>query len=211
MFYKDRQDAGIQLAEELLKYKEENPIILALPRGGVVLGFEIAKKLKAKLDIVVTRKIGAPFNPEFGVGAIAPNGIRILDANAIRILGNSDYQIEQTIERETIEMNRRIQLYRKDLAHIDIENKTVIIVDDGIATGVTTEAAVKSVKTMNPKKVILAVPVCSPSAVSKFQKEVDEFLCLHMPPDFYAVGAYYDDFDQVSDEEVIDLLQKAKQ
>lgn len=211
MLYKDRYDAGQQLAEKLLKYKEENPIILALPRGGVVLGYEIAKKLNAPLDIIVARKIGAPLQPELGVGAIAPKGVRILNNELIRTLGISELQIEQIIEKETIEMNRRIELYRGELPQLDLDGKTVIIVDDGIATGISDKAAILSVKHFFPKKIILAVPICPPYAAEKFRQYVDEFLCLIQPSDFYAVGAYYENFEQTSDEEVIDLLKKANE
>lgn len=210
MIYKNRHDAGCKLAEKLKKYINKNPIVLALPRGGVVLGYEVAKILNARLDVIVPRKIGAPFYPEFGIGAIAPNGIRVLNFEAINRLGISKIEIEQIIEDETIEMNRRIYLYRKDLSPLDLNEKTVIVVDDGIATGVSTKAAIMSIKKMNPKKIILAVPVCPPDTAEIFRKEVDEFLCLNEPPDFYAVGAYYEDFSQVSDEEVIELIKRAK-
>lgn len=210
MLYRDRQDAGIQLAEHLTKYASENPIIIALPRGGVVLGFEVAKKLNAPLDVVATRKIGAPFHPEFGVGAIAPNGVRVLNFEALKLLKIPESLIEQIIERETIEMNRRANLYRKDLSPLDLRDKTVIVVDDGLATGVSTQAAIQSIKMMNPKKIILAVPVSPPETAKKFRTEVDEFLCLNVMPDFYAVGAYYDNFAQVTDDEVINLLQAAR-
>lgn len=210
MLYKDRSDAGLQLAEKLKKYTNDNPIILALPRGGVILGYEVAKALKAPLDVIVPRKIGAPFHPEFGVGAIAPHGIRILNSETINLLRISDSEIDEIIELETIEMNRRIRLYRKDLPPLDLKGKTVIVIDDGIATGVSTRAAIMSIKTMNPKKIILAVPVCPPETANNFRHEVDEFLCLNEPPDFYAVSVYYSNFEQISDAEVITLLQKAK-
>jgi len=210
MLYKDRQDAGRQLAEKLKKYKFDNPIIIALPRGGVVLGYEVAKVLNAYLDIIAPRKIGAPFHPEFGVGAIAPHDVQVLDNETISQLRISKSEIEETIELETIEMNRRTNLYRKDLPPLDLKEKTVIVVDDGIATGVSTKAAILSIKKMNPKKIILAVPVCPQEATEKFRQEVDEFICLNAPFDFFAVGAFYDDFGQVSDAEVIDLLKKSR-
>lgn len=211
MFYKDRKDAGRQLAEKLKKYKEDKPIIMALPRGGVVLGYEVAKILNAPMDVITTRKTGAPFNPEFGIGAIAPNGIRILNPESINLLKISDSEIERIIEKETNEMNRRITLYRKGLPSINLQGKTVIVVDDGLATGVSTKAAILSIKQMQPEKIILAVPVSPPNTADKFRKEVDEFICLAEPADFYAVSVYYDNFEQISDEEVINLIQKAKQ
>lgn len=211
MIYKDRFDAGQKLAEKLLKYKNENPIIIALPRGGVVIGYEIAKKLSAPLDVIVTRKIGAPFQPELGIGAIGPKGIRLLNSGLIQTLGVSEIQVEQIIEEETMEMNRRIELYRGNLPPLDLTGRTVILVDDGIATGVSDKAAIMSVKYFYAKKIILAVPVCPPNTAEKFHKYVDEFICLAQPPDFYAVGAYYENFEQVSDEEVINLLKEAKE
>lgn len=209
MLYRDRQDAGRALAERLKEYAAEKPVIIALPRGGVVLGFEVAKALNAPLDIIVARKIGAPFNPEFGIGAIAPGGVSILHDEVIRRLNISKQEVEQIIEKETVEMNRRINLYRKNLPDLDLNNKTVIVVDDGIATGVSTMAAIASIKLMKPKKIILAVPVCPSDSVRKFEQQVDEFICLNARADFYAVGQYYDNFDQTTDEEVIDLLQKS--
>jgi len=210
MLYKDRQDAGRQLAEILRKYKNEEPVIIALPRGGVVLGYEVAKELKAPLDVITPRKIGAPFHPEFGVGAIAPFGIQVLDIETINRLRISEDEIQEIIELETNEMNRRTNLYRKDLPPLDLKEKTVIVVDDGIATGVSTKAAIRSIKKMQPKKIILAVPVCPQDAAEKFKHEVDEFICLYAPFDFYAVGAFYDDFRQISDSEVIELLENAR-
>jgi len=210
MIYKDRDDAGIALAEELQKYKDEKPIIMALPRGGVVLGYEVAKALKAPLDVIVPRKIGAPQNPEYGIGAIAPGQIAILNNEAIRALNIPPQAVEQIIEKETVEMNRRINLYRKNLPDLDLHNKTVIVVDDGIATGVSTLAAVLSVKLLKPKHIVLAVPVCPIDAGDKFEGHVDEFICLNAMSEFYAVGLYYQNFDQTTDEEVIDLLQKAR-
>lgn len=210
MLYKDRKDAGRQLAEKLKKYINENPIIIALPRGGVVVGYEVSKILHAPLDVVVPRKIGSPFNPEFGIGAIAPNGVCILDDESVKFTGISELQLFEVIEKETVEMNRRTNLYRKDCAPLDFTDKTIIVVDDGIATGVSTKAAVLSIKKMNPRKIVLAVPVCPLNTEEKFKKDVDEFMCLNESPDFYAVGAFYLDFDQISDFEVIDLLQRIR-
>lgn len=210
LYYKDRYDAGRKLAENLLQYKDENPIVIALPRGGVVVGFEIAKMLNAPLDVLVARKLGAPFYPELGIGAIAPNSVKVLDKDIIKSLNVSDRDLETLIERETEEMYRRIELYRGKLQLPDLGGKTVILVDDGLATGVTARAAIKWIKNMSPKKIILAVPVSPPDTAEYFRNEVDELLCLHEPPEFYAVGAYYMNFDQTTDNEVISLLEKAK-
>lgn len=210
MIYKNRQDAGKQLAENLKKYAKENPIIMALPRGGVILGYEVAKELKAPLDVIVPRKIGAPQNPEFAIGAIAPKLVVILNDEIIKYLNIQKQYVEQIIQKETIEMNRRINLYRKNLPDLDLKNRTVIIVDDGIATGLTTQAAVLSIKLLNPKKIILAIPVCPSNANEKFEQHVNEFICLNVISDFHAVGVYYENFNQITDDEVINLLQKAR-
>ena len=209
MIYKDRHDAGRALAEKLKKYADENPVIIGIPRGGVVLGYEVAKALNAPLDIIVARKIGAPQNPELGIGAIAPGKVTILNNELVSMLSVSKQQLERIIEQETSEMNRRINVYRKGLPDLDLNNKTVIVVDDGIATGISTMAAIASIKLSKPKKIILAVPVCPSDSVNKFEENVDEFICLNARADFYAVGQYYDNFEQTTDEEVIDLLQKA--
>lgn len=213
MLYKDRQDAGQQLANTLINYKDRKPVVIALPRGGIVLGYEVAKALNAPLDIIVARKIGAPFQPEFGIGAIAPNGVCILDDESVKFVRASEAEIKRIVERETAEMNRRIKLYRGELPPPDLAGKTVIIVDDGLATGVTARAAVFSARQMNPEKIILAVPVSSPITADRFrkEKELDKLICLSEPSDFYAVGACYENFEQVTDEEVINLLKKSKE
>lgn len=210
MIFKNRQEAGQQLAEKLTKYAKDKPIVVALPRGGVVLGYEVAKKLKAPLDILVARKIGAPLHPEFGIGAIAPNGIFILNTDLIKSFGITESELKKVIKTQTKEMTRRVELYRQDLPLIDLKNRTVIVIDDGLATGVTTQAAILSIKQMSPKKIILAVPISPPDTANKFRKKVDEFLCLLEPAGFYAVGAYYEDFEQVTDDEVISLIRKSK-
>lgn len=210
MKYKNREEAGQKLAKELEKYSQDKPIIIALPRGGVVVAYEIAKRLKAPLDIIVARKIGAPFNPEFGLGAISENGALTLDNEAIRHFGLTESDIEQAINREIGVMSKKIELYRKDSIPTELKDQTVILVDDGLATGVTTKAAIMSIKQNSPKKIILAVPVSSSDAINKLLKEVDEIVCLKTPDDFYAVSAYYDNFEQISDNEVMNLLHKAK-
>lgn len=211
MFFNDRYDAGRKLADELIKFKDENPVIVALPRGGVIIGFEVAKLLKVPLEVIVARKIGAPFYPELGIGAIAPNGIKILDKNLIKSLDISERALEKIIEQETIEMKRRSELYRENATLSDLAGKTVIVVDDGLATGVSAKASIMSIKEMFPSKIILAVPVSPPETAEEFRKEVDEFICLHEPREFYAVGAFYEDFKQIGDDEVIHLLKKAKE
>jgi predicted phosphoribosyltransferase len=210
MLFRDRADAGRRLAERLTHLRHEEPIVLALPRGGVTVGYEVARVLGAPLDVIVARKLGAPFQPELGIGAIAPGGVRVLNEEAVRWLGISEEEIGRIAERESREMERRIRLYRGDQPMPDLRGRTVILVDDGIATGVTTRAAIESVRQSRPQKLVLAVPVCAAETSDILQQEVDEFICLSIPTEFVAVGVWYENFTQVSDEEVIQLLARAK-
>lgn len=210
MLFRDRADAGRRLAERLTHLRTEEPIVLALPRGGVTVGYEVARALGAPLDVIVARKLGAPFQPELGIGAIAPGGVRVLNEEAVRWLGISEAEIARIAERESREMERRIRLYRGDQPMPDLRGRTVILVDDGIATGVTTRAAIESVRQSRPQKLVLAVPVCAAETSDILQQEVDEFICLSTPTEFIAVGVWYENFTQVSDEEVIQLLARAK-
>ncbi len=208
--FRDREDAGQQLAEKLKKYQKERPLILALPRGGVPIGHKVAQQLNAPLDVFVVRKIGLPENPEFGVGAVAPD-VLILDEASLHLLGVARSDMEGTIARETQELNRRLQLYRGGKDFPNIADKTVILVDDGIATGVTVRAALQAIQRFQPRKLILAVPVSSPKALEMLKEYVDELICLEIPSYFYAVGAFYLNFSQVSDEEVLILLKQSHQ
>lgn len=212
MIFEDRTEAGRKLAQRLVKYINKNPIILALPRGGVPVGFEIAKKLNASLDVLVVRKLGAPFQVEFGIGAIAPGNIKILDEVAIKNLGLSQEEIEEIEKQERAELNRRIREYRGTDSMLDIEGKIVILVDDGLATGISAKAAIKAVLKQEPKKLIIAVPVGAAEVVESIRSTLrleDEIICLSTPDNFSAVGEWYKSFDQVSDEEVINLLKKS--
>lgn len=206
----NRTDAGRQLSEKLKKYEPENPIILALPRGGVPIGYEIARELKAPLDVFIVRKVGTPWNPELGIGAVAP-GVEIVDRESLQALRITDSEVQKIIKQEQQEVKRRQRLYRKDEAFPDISRKTVILVDDGIATGITTRAAIQAIKQLKPGKLILAVPVGPRETIKHLRTLVDDLVCLREPSDFYAVSAFYLSFPQVSDEEVISLLKEAKQ
>lgn len=208
--FRDRSEAGKRLAKELIKYKTEKPLILALPRGGVPVGYEVAKSLEAPLDVFVVRKVGAPWNPEFGVGAVAL-GVEVLDKRALQMYGIRVSDLKDIIELEQEEVERRNQLYRQDQPFPILKDQTIILVDDGIATGVTTRAAIQAIKKFKPAKLILAVPVGPRETVYKLQEEVDAVICLESPLDFYAVSAFYDRFPQTSDEEVIALLEKARE
>ncbi len=205
--FQNRSDAGRQLAEKLKNYQAEEPIILALPRGGVPVGYEVSQALKAPLDIFIVRKVGPPWNPELGVGAVAP-GVKILDENSLRMLRISASQIQEIIEREQQEVKRRQRLYCGNEDVPKVTGKTVILVDDGIATGVTIKAAIEALKHLKAAKVILAVPVGPYDIIMALRAVVDDLICLETPYDFYAVSSFYRNFPQVSDEEVISFLQK---
>ncbi|MBP9692886.1 MAG: phosphoribosyltransferase [Alphaproteobacteria bacterium] len=207
--FDDRSNAGRQLAEKLKEIKYKNLLILALPRGGVPIGYEVAQVLHAPLDVIVARKVGLPWNPELGIGAVAP-GVQILDEASLKMLGLNRSDIKPIIAQEQAELTRRILLYRGNEELPKIAGKTVILVDDGLATGITARAAFKAIKQLKPEKLILAVPVGSFEAINLLKESVDELICLKIPPHFYAVSAFYHNFPQVSDEEVVDLLRKAK-
>lgn len=213
MIFQNRKEAGQKLARTLLPYQSKKPIILALPRGGVPVGFEIARALHTPLDLLVVRKLGSPTNPEYGIGAIAPNGIKILDRQAIKSLNISDAALAEIETKELKELERRISVYRGTNSKPDIKNKTVILVDDGAATGITMKAAIIALVRYHPKKIIVAIPVCSRDAHENLRvliRKNDELLCLHTSEQFSAVGIWYKEFDQVTDREVIDLLNQAK-
>ncbi|MBY0501677.1 MAG: phosphoribosyltransferase [Alphaproteobacteria bacterium] len=207
--FQNRADAGRRLAEKLKSYQKENPFILALPRGGVPIGYEVAQALHAPLDVFVVRKVGSPWNPEYGIGAVAP-GVLVLDKASLQELGITPPEIQGVIEREQEEVNRRQRLYRGNEDHPTLADKTVILIDDGIATGVTTHVAIQAIKQHKPKKLILAVPVGPKETIAILEKQVDDLICLEMPSHFFAVGSYYVNFPQVSDEEVITLLKQAR-
>ena len=207
MDFKDRNDAGQQLAQALGEYKNQKDVVLvALPRGGVVLGRIIADFLGAPLDIVVPRKIGAPWSNEFAIGAIAESGEAVWDeAEKLKV---SPQYIEETIKKEQIEAQRRLNVYREGLPPRDFKGKTVIVVDDGIATGLTMRAAITSLRAEKPQKIIVAVPAAPQSSVEELKREADNVIGVLTPAYFPAVGAFYRDFPQVSDSEVIRLLRK---
>jgi putative phosphoribosyl transferase len=211
MFFQDRRDAGRQLAARLMGYRHDNPIVLALPRGGVVAGFEVAKALRAPLEVLVVRKLAPLAYPEYAIGAIAPDDIKVVDRRAIRALGISEDQLRQIEEAERAELKRRMELYRGNGQMADLQGRTAVILDDGLATGMTAHAAVQAVRKRNPKYTVLAVPVCSLEAAEALRREVDALVCVATAVDFGAVGQWYAHFEQTTDEEVIRLLQRAQQ
>jgi putative phosphoribosyl transferase len=211
MRFVDRQDAGRQLAARLLRFKEQRPAVLALPRGGVPVGFEIATRLEAPLDVVLVRKIGHPASPELAVGAIAEGeGIEtFIGEQAVADLEVPQAYLESEITRQRREIEQRRQLYFASRPPLDIRGTTAIVVDDGIATGATMHVALRAVRRRGPARLVLAVPVAPAETLDRLGAEVDEAVCLAMPDDFGAVGFFYDDFRPVEDAAVIDLLARA--
>lgn len=211
MIFKDRQDAGKQLSEKLAHYKDNpNTIVLGLPRGGVVVAFEIAQALHLPMDIIVPRKIGAPGNPELAIGAITEDGESIFDERMILDYGISQDYLANERQKEKQEALRRLHLYRGTRPPLRLENKIAILVDDGIATGATMRAAIKSAKAKGSLKIIVAIPTAAKDSLEKIKKEANEILCLDTPPLFFAIGEFYQDFPQIEDKEVIDLMGQAK-
>jgi predicted phosphoribosyltransferase len=204
--FEDRREAGVRLAQLLYLYRSEQPIVLALPRGGVPVGYEVARSLDAPFDVYVVRKLGAPHQPELGIGAIAPGGVLVLDQETIRMLGITRGEIDRVVEQERAEMDRRLQRFRGDRPFPDLKDRTVILVDDGLATGVTAYAAVRALREMQPRKIVLAVPVCAAQTARVLSDEVAELVCINAPPDFGAVGIWYKNFEQTTDDEVVRLL-----
>lgn len=209
-FFNDRTDAGKRLAERLSEYaNREDVLILALPRGGVPVAFEVAKELNLKMDIFIVRKLGVPGNEELAMGAIASGNIRVLNEDVIRSFRIPQTEIDESTANELRELERRERIYRKNRLMPKISGSTVILIDDGLATGATMRAAVAAVKTKNPAKVIIAVPVAAPDTCNDFGSEVDEVICVATPEPFYGVGAWYEDFSQTTDKEVCELLDRA--
>jgi putative phosphoribosyl transferase len=210
ILFEDRGDAGRQLAERLAPYAEERPIVFALPRGGVPVGTEVSRSLGAPLEVIVSRKLGAPGQPEFGIGAVAPGGVRVLNERAVRALGIEEEYLEMISTRELAEAERRLKLFRGDRPYPDLEGRTAILVDDGLATGVTARAALLALRRMNPRRLVLAVPVCAVQTAELLRPETDDLICLLAPANLEAVGLWYRNFEQTSDEEVVRLLEEPR-
>jgi putative phosphoribosyl transferase len=207
MIFANRKEAGQELALHLRKYaNRDDVIVLGAPRGGIPVAFEIAKDLGVPLDVFVLRKLGVPGHEELAFGAIASGGVRILDRDTVEGLGITGLDIERVTRAEEQELERRERAYRGGRPSLDVGGLTVILVDDGIATGSSMRAAVRALSQMKPARIVIAVPVAPPSTCNRLRFEVDELVCLQMPEPFYGVGRFYDDFSQVSDEEVKELL-----
>ena len=209
-FFTDRVDAGKRLASALSNFSGKKGIVLAIPRGGVPVGYEIAKVLNLPLDVIIPRKIGTPDNPELAIGAVAEDGTAILDNNLIKYLGVSREYIKEETERQKQEITRRLKTYRQDTSYPNLKGLDVIVVDDGIATGSTMKAALASVKNRGAASITVAVPVGPPSTIEELEKIADRVVCLYTPEYFQAIGQFYTDFSQTSDEEVKKLLRESK-
>jgi predicted phosphoribosyltransferase len=208
--YQDRKDAGKVLAQELKAYADKDDVIvLALPRGGVPVAFEIATALRVPLDVFIVRKLGVPGHSELAMGAIAMGNICVYNEDIIAELGITQPAIESVIAEEQQELNRRVKLYRGERPFPDLKNKTIILVDDGIATGATMRAAINALRILKPEKIVVAVPVAEKSMCDKIQTITDSLVCPMRPNYLYAVGAWYEIFSQTEDEEVYTLLEQA--
>lgn len=209
--FENRYTAGKRLAEALLDYRDAHGLlVLALPRGGIPVAYEVARLLRAELDILVVRKLGVPYQPELAMGAIASAGARFFNEDVIQTSGLKQEQIESVIEEQQAELTRRENAYRGDKPPPVIEGRTVIVVDDGIATGASVQVAVKALRSLDPEKVVVAVPVAPIDGARRLTAVADDFVCLLTPTPFYAVGQWYRDFKQTTDDEVRELLEKAQ-
>lgn len=207
--FADRSEAGKLLGAEVARRlgKRQDVVVLALPRGGVPVGYEVARALDAPLDVFIVRKLGVPGQEELAMGAIASGGVRVLNVEVLRHMPVSQATIDKVAEREGRELERREKTYRGNRPPLDVAGKTVVIVDDGLATGSTMRAAVLALRKMSPREIVVAVPVAAPSTCAEFRGIVDEMICLRTPEPFEAVGLWYDDFRQTTDEEVHELLK----
>jgi putative phosphoribosyl transferase len=210
--FADRHDAGRRLAQALLGYKEvKNGIVLALPRGGVVIGEEVSIALRLPLDVLVTRKLGAPGNPELAMGALAETGYRHLNTEVLRLYDVSSQDLEQEVRRQQQEIDRRVHRYRAGRPLADLTGGVVILVDDGIATGATFYASLAALRPMRLARLVAAVPVAPPEALHRLRSLVDDLVILQTPALFFGIGQFYSDFAQVEDEEVMACLERVRQ
>jgi putative phosphoribosyl transferase len=205
--FANRRDAGAQLARRLTAWAPRSPVVVGLPRGGVPVAAEVAAALQSPLDIVVVRKIGCPWQPELGVGAIAEGDVAVLNDALVAELRISSEDLQAVIEKERTELERRVRRYRGSRAPVPLAGRAVIVVDDGLATGYTARAAIRAVRGRGAAEVVLAVPVAPPQSARDLEGEADQFVAVDTPPWFYAIGQFYEDFSPTSDEEVVALLE----
>lgn len=204
--FADRAEAGRALADRLSRFADGEVVVLALPRGGVPVAAEVARALRAPMDVIGVRKLGAPRQPELAMGAIAEGGVREVDDRTVQVLRVDDAAIDEVAARERQELQRRLREYRGDRGFPDLHGRTAIVVDDGLATGSTARVACRAVRRHDPEQLILAVPVASSQGIAALRDEADELVCVEAPPEFVAVGRWYRDFGQVTDDEVMQLL-----
>lgn len=210
VFFKNRQEAGRALAKELSAYSNANDlVILALPRGGVPVAFEVARELHAPMDVLIVRKLGTPGQEELAMGAIASGNVRVINESVVKQLGIPGDVVEEIVKQERQEMERRERVYRGDRAAVDVLGKTCIVIDDGIATGATMRAAVAVLKQLGAQRLIVAAPTSARDTYANLAREADEVVCLATPEPYIAVGVWYDQFPQTNDEEVCSLLARA--
>jgi predicted phosphoribosyltransferase len=210
MMFLDRKDAGEKLTDSLEKFKEEDVIVLAVPRGGLAIAYDTIKRFGLKWDLIIPRKIGAPHNKEFAIGAVSVDGSYFINEDYVEKLGISKDYIEKEVTDQINEIKRRMKEYRGKDTFPEVKDKTVIIIDDGIATGFTILAVIKAVKVQGAKKIVLAIPVGPRETIEEFKEVVDEVICLYIPDEFYAVGSYYRNFEQVTEEEVSKIINELR-
>jgi putative phosphoribosyl transferase len=208
--FHDREHAGRELAKRLVHFRKQSPVVLGLPRGGVPVAYEIARALRAPLDVWVVRKLGAPIQPELGMGAVAEGGEVFVDTQIVREVGASEADVQEVIARKTAEVEERCKRFRRGRTAPDLADKTVLLVDDGIATGGTARAALRAIRRRKPRRVVLAVPVASTDTLESLAPEADEIVCLSPQPELYAIGLWYEDFRPVEDDDVVAILDKAQ-
>lgn len=205
--YADRREAARRLGESLAAYAVHHPLVLGIPRGGVIIADVVSRELNADLDVVLTRKLGAPGNPELAIGAVAENGTVFVQQLIADHVGADENYVQQEKTRQLAEIRARRERYRPVLSKVALEGRSVILVDDGIATGATMQASVWAAREEGASRIVVAVPVGSQDAITRLEQEADEVICPHVPEDFYAIGQFFDDFGQVSDEEVMEILR----
>lgn len=210
MLFRHRADAGIQLAAALADRELEAPIVLAIPRGGVPVGAEVARRIGAPLEVFVSRKIGAPGQAEYGIGAVAEGGGVVANRDEVRRLGLSDEDFARMVDAERRELTRRVDLYRQGRRLLAVEGRDVILVDDGLATGITAEAALNALRGHRPRLLVLAAPVCAPDKAACLRRIADDVVCVEEPTIFGAVGWFYEHFEPTSDDEVLGLLAQLR-
>ncbi|HET9484332.1 MAG TPA: phosphoribosyltransferase [Xanthomonadales bacterium] len=212
MIFRDRRDAGRRLAGELARYRgREDVIVLALPRGGVPVGYEVAQALDVPLDVFLVRKLGVPGHEELAMGAIASGGVRVVNREVVTQLEIADRTLDAVAASEQQELERRERAFRGDRPAPVVRDHTIILVDDGLATGSTMRAAIAALKAQGPRRIVVAIPVAAPNTCQDLRREVDEVVCPMIPRDFRGVGQWYDDFEQTRDDEVVSLLDAARQ